>query len=183
MLNPFQKSYSTKEINLFRFLTKIKIFEKLSYKEMSYFLPYLYLRDYNNNEAVFLRGDPSNALYLVKNGKVSLSVDLRGDKFEMLRMVRSGEAFGTNTLIANSHRVCNAIVDSESADLYVIPKVNIFEIFQDNETVRAKMISSLAEIYNQITVNLFKSYKSSAGFFNLAQIFAEISENDHPLTL
>ncbi len=182
MNNPFKKSYTPKEINLFRFLSKVKVFDKLSYKEMAYFLPYLYLREYTNNEAVFLRGDPSNAVYLVKSGKISLNIDIR-DKLELLRLVRSGEAFGTNALVESSHRIFNAIVDSESAELYVIPKVNIFEIFKDHENVKAKMLSSLTEIYDQVTVNLFKSYKSSIGFFNLAQIFAQISENEDPLSL
>jgi CRP/FNR family transcriptional regulator, cyclic AMP receptor protein len=183
MINPFRKSYTAKELNLFRFLSKIKVFEKLTYKEMSYFLPYLYLREYSHDQAVFLRGDPSNALYLVKNGKISLSIDLRGDKFELLRVVKTGEAFGNNTMVEHSQRIFNAIVNSESADLYVIPKVNIFDIFQEHENVKAKMMASLAEVYNQVTVNLFKSYKSSVGFFNLAQVFAEVSENDIPLSL
>jgi CRP/FNR family transcriptional regulator, cyclic AMP receptor protein len=61
--------------------------------------------------------------------------------------------------------------------------VNIFDIFQEHENVKAKMMASLAEVYNQVTVNLFKSYKSSVGFFNLAQVFAEVSENDIPLSL
>lgn len=183
MINPFRKSYSAKEINLFRYLSRIKVFEKLSYKEMSHFLPYLYLREYTHDEAVFLRGDPSNALYLVKNGKISLSIDLRDEMFELLRIVRSGEAFGNNTLVEHSHRIFNAIVESESAELYVIPKVNIFEIFQNHEVIKAKMMSSLAEIYDQVAVNLFKSYQSSSGFFNLAQVFLDYSENDYPLSL
>jgi CRP/FNR family transcriptional regulator, cyclic AMP receptor protein len=183
MINPFRKSYNAKELNLFRFLSRSKVFEKLTYKELSYFLPFLYLREYASEEAVFFRGDPSNAIYLVKNGKVSLSVDIRGDEFELLRIVRSGEAFGNNALVEHSQRIFNAIVSSESAELYVIPKVTILEIFQSHENVKAKMMASLAEIYDQITSNMVKSYKSSVGFFNLSQVFAEVSEHDNPLSL
>ena len=177
MINPFRKSYSPKEISFFRFLTRIKLFEKLTYGEMAHFLPYLFLRTYKSEEAVFFRGDPSNALYLVKNGKVSINVDIKG-RFEQLRMVQPGEAFGSNSLIDHSFRFYNAVVASESAELYVIPKVNIFEIFHEHEKIKAKMMTSMAEIYNQLASNLFKSYKASLGFFSLSQVYVTSAEID-----
>lgn len=170
MINPFKKPYTPEELNIFRFLARIKIFASLSQKEMSYFLPYLYLRKYGSNEAVFFRGDPSAALYLVKNGKATLSLDVR-DKFEFLRIVRPGESFGENALVPGAKRIYNAIVRSEQAEFYVIPKVNILEIFDAHEQVKAKMMSSLAEIYNQMMASLFKAYQSSDGFFSLTQAF------------
>ena len=175
MINPFKKSYAAKELNLFRFLANIRVFEKLTYDEMSHFLPYLYTRDYKNEEVVFFRGDPANALYIIKNGKVTINIDIK-DRFEILKISKTGEAFGDNALLEHSIRIYNAIVDSETAELYVIPKVNIFEIFDEHERIKAKMITSLAEIYNNMTTNLFKSYKSSLGFFNLSQIFLDPSE-------
>lgn len=144
---------------------------------MAHFLPYLFLRTYKNEEAVFFRGDPSNALYLVKNGKVSINVDIK-DRFELLRMVQPGEAFGSNSLIDHSFRFYNAVVASESAELYVIPKVNIFEIFHEHEKIKAKMMTSMAEIYNQLAANLFKSYKASLGFFSLSQVYVTSTEID-----
>jgi CRP/FNR family cyclic AMP-dependent transcriptional regulator len=53
MINPFKKSYTSKELNTFRFLSRISLFERLNYKEMSYFLPYFYLREYKKDEVVF----------------------------------------------------------------------------------------------------------------------------------
>ena len=93
MINPFKKSYTQKELNTFRFLSRIKLFERLNYKEMSYFLPYFYLREYKMDEVVFFRNDPGNALYLVKSGKVSINIDVE-DNFELLNVIKSGGAFG-----------------------------------------------------------------------------------------
>ena len=59
MINPFKKSYTQKELNHFRFLSRIKLFERLNYKEMSLFLPYFYLREYKMDEVVFFRNDPA----------------------------------------------------------------------------------------------------------------------------
>jgi CRP/FNR family transcriptional regulator, cyclic AMP receptor protein len=62
MLNPFRKTYSVKELNIFRFLAKNALFAKLSKREMALFLPYLHVRRYERNEVVFFRNDPSRAL-------------------------------------------------------------------------------------------------------------------------
>ena len=172
MINPFKKSYTSKELNTFRFLSRIKLFERLNYKEMSYFLPYFYLREYKMNEVVFFRNDPANALYLVKSGKISVNIDIE-EEFELLNIIKSGGAFGESALLRDSIRTYTAIIHSERAELFVLPKVNIHEIFDSHLQIRMKMIESLCELYYLYMNNLFKSYKSSLGLFNLSQIFKE----------
>ncbi len=170
MINPFKKSYTSKELNTFRFLSRIKLFERLNYKEMSYFLPYFYLREYKMDEVVFFRDDPGNALYLVKSGKVSINIDVE-DEFELLNIIKSGGAFGEGALLAESNRIYTSIIYSERAELYVLPKVNIHEIFQGHPLIKTKMLESLTELYNDYMVNLFKGYKLSLGLFNLSQVY------------
>lgn len=170
MINPFKKSYTQKELNTFRFLSRIKLFERLNYKEMSYFLPYFYLREYKMEEVVFFRNDPGNALYLVKSGKVSINIDVE-EEFELLSIIKSGGAFGESALLAESNRVYTSIIHSERAELYVLPKVNIHEIFDGHQVIKTKMIESYAELHNDYMVNLFKGYRSSLGLFNLSQVY------------
>ena len=172
MNNPFKKSYSVKELNLFRFFAKNLLFEKLTREEISVFVPYLHLRNYQKNEAIFFRNDPSRALYIVKTGRVSINIDI-ADKFEFLKFAKPCESFGNNALLADTTRVYNAIVDSDYCDLYVIPQVNIMEIFDAHIAIRAKMLTALSEIYNQGTVNLFRAYQSTFGFFDLSQAYMD----------
>ncbi len=157
-------------MNLFRFLSRIKLFERLSYKEMALFLPYFYLREYHMDEVVFFRNDPSNALYMVKSGKVGISIDVN-EEFEQLSTSKAGTAFGANALLHDTTRVHNAIVISERAELYVLPKVNIIEILENHSVLKSKMMESLAEEFEAFQSDLLKSYRSSFGFFNLSQIF------------
>jgi CRP/FNR family transcriptional regulator, cyclic AMP receptor protein len=170
MINPFKKTFTTEELTLFRFLSSVKLFESLSYNEMQQFLPYLYLRTYKADEAVFFRNDPSHALYLIKNGKVTLNIDIY-DRFEELTVLQTSDHFGDNSLLDQTNRIYNAIVISESAEIYVIPQVNILSIFSQNVEIKAKMLEALATLYNSYTNNLFKAYKSSFGFFNLGQAY------------
>ena len=172
MLNPFKKSYSSQEISLFRFMGRIKLFERLGYEEMAEFTPHMYLRTYKSEEAVFFRNDPSNALYIIKNGKVSMNIDVNND-FQTLTTVGSGEAFGDNALLPDTRRIYTSVVSSDNADLYVLPRVNIQEIFDGEPKIKAKVMTSFAEVYNQYTVNIFRAYRSSFGFFDLAQAYEE----------
>jgi CRP/FNR family cyclic AMP-dependent transcriptional regulator len=170
MKNPFQKSYSAEEVSLFNFLSGVRIFEKLTDEEKAYFVPYLYLRSYKQDEVVFFRKDPSHALYVVKRGKISIFHDV-GEEMEVLNQIGSNHSFGNNALISNTNRIYNAIVNSNDADLYVVPHVNIMDIFSANPKIQAKMLSSLTEMYDEYTKQLFASYKSSKGFFSLNLLY------------
>lgn len=172
MINPFKKTYTQDELRTFGFLSRVSLFEELSHREMALFLPHMYLRKYRENEAVFFRGDPSNALYLIKYGKVSVSLDIQ-DKLEQLSVISDGQAFGDNALLDKTNRIYNSLVLSEEAYIYLIPQVNIAEIFEANAEIKAKMLYAFATTYNRYTANLFNAYKSSKGFINLGDSYLD----------
>ncbi|MFO7825776.1 MAG: cyclic nucleotide-binding domain-containing protein [Cyclobacterium sp.] len=169
-LNPFRKKYSESELKQFEFLGKIRYFEDLNFAELSRFLPAIHQRKYERNEVVFFRNDPSQALYILEKGEVTLNIDIRSD-FETIIKVREGYAFGENSMLENSKRIYTAIVNTEEALLWVIPNYAILDIFRNNQKIRAKMMTSLASYYNQTNHQLFTSYRNSYGFFNLGQMF------------
>lgn len=170
MKNPFKKSYSNKELQLFRFLNKIKLFERLTYDELALFTPFMFKRTYMQNEVVFFRNDPSQALYLIKSGSISLNIDMQ-DKFEVLAILNKGQAFGDNALLDNTRRIYTSLAITEKAEIYVIPQVNLLEVFENHSNIKAEVFNSLAELYNSYTTNLFNAYRSSFGFFNLGEAY------------
>jgi len=170
MRNPFSKTYNQEELDMFDFLGVIKFFERLNYKEMSRFSPAMHHRKYLRDEVVFFSKDPSQALYLVKRGQICLTIDIK-ENFESILDINRGEAFGENSLLENAKRTYTAMVVSEEADLVVIPHFAIQEIFDSNPKIKAKMMTSLAEYYNQNNQKLFQSYRESFGFFSLRQMF------------
>ena len=170
MINPFKKTYNIKELNLFRSLSRIKPFEKLNYEEMALFLPHLYLREYKLDEVVFFRNDPSNAFYMVKSGKVSLNIDIN-DNFEVLQVLKAGGYFGHNAFLEQGKRMYSSIIVSEISEIYVMPRVNILEIFDRRSKIKSKVMTSVAELYNEFNQNIFNTYRDSLGFLNLSNAF------------
>ena len=172
MFKIFKKSYTEKDKFLFSFLRKAKLFENLEDEELIYLLPYIYERKYQRDEVVFFTGDPSHAVYIIKTGIVGLNLDLP-DGFEKLMTLRSGGLFGDNAILPETRRTYSSIVETESADLYVIPKVNLEEVMQDHPVIKAKIMSNFAEIYNDYVTKLFKVYRSSVGFFDLNTVYSD----------
>ncbi|RIW18849.1 cyclic nucleotide-binding domain-containing protein [Algoriphagus lacus] len=170
MLNPFSKTYDEDQLRMFDFMQGIKFFERLRQKELAKFLPAMHHRKYIRDEVVFFSKDPSQALYLIKQGKVNLTIDVK-DNFETILEVSRGEAFGENSLLENAKRTYTALIDSDEAELIVIPQFAIQEIFDSNPKIKAKMMTSLAEYYNANNQRLFRSYRESFGFFSLRQMF------------
>jgi CRP-like cAMP-binding protein len=170
ILNPFRKIYTKKELDFFAFFKKVRLFEKLTEKELEEFIPFVHLREYKQNEVVFFRNDPGQALYIIESGEVELNLDLQED-FEPLALAKKYIAIGVNALLPDSERVYNAVARSEECWLYVIPQVNILEIFKYKPTIQAKMMTSLAEIYDENTKNLFNAYRRHIGLFSIGEAY------------
>jgi CRP/FNR family transcriptional regulator, cyclic AMP receptor protein len=174
MENPFTRSYTQDQLDSFEFLTRNRLFSSLNKKEMSEFLPYLHLRMYKQDEVVFFRNDPSQALYLIKEGKVSLELDV-ADRFETIFIIQKNTSFGNSALLKNTKRLYNAFVSSPFCQIYVVPQVNIMSIFEKKPLIKAKMLEALAENYNELFQVLFRSYRNTQGFFELPEVFQDIA--------
>lgn len=182
MYNPFKKTYSQAEKEQINFLKGIRPFSKLADDQLFVFVPYLYPRKYKKDEAVFFHKDPSQAVYIVKSGMVSLSLERNGS-FEELMQAGEQECFGDNAFIHDTHRLYNAIVTSEEADIFVLPQGNVTDIFESYPKIKASVLESLLESYNGYTYSLFKAYKDSYGFFELKQAYndSDYSERNHDI--
>lgn len=170
MFNPFKKKYTKDDQSLFDFLKQIKHFEKLTDEELSLITPYMYERTYKQDEVVFFRGDPSYALYIMKDGNVSLNIDVK-DKFEEFTIIKTGGIFGDNSILKDTKRIYSCIVISKKAEIYVIPQINLHDIMDSHLTIKTKIMTSFAELYDEYTSALFNIYKSSFGFFELGSVY------------
>jgi len=146
------------------------LFEQLNFDQLANFTPFLHVRKYKQNEVVFFRGDPSQALYLLLHGELTLSIDMK-DRFETIGHIGDGKSFGDNALLENTTRVYNAIITSEKAQVYVIPQINIFEIFDHYPKIKAKVLESFLKNQDDYIHRLFTAYKTNFGFFDLGDVY------------
>ncbi len=170
MYNPFKRTYSQQDRELFRFLSKNELFETLEDHELAELLPYLHLRTYEKNEVIFFRNDPSQALYIIREGEVTLNLDIEED-FEELTRIGPAQSFGDNALLEGTYRIYNAVCSADKSKIYVMATTNVLEVFENNDRIKAKVMTAKAQAYNRYTENLFKAYQESFGFFELGRAF------------
>ncbi len=173
-MNLFKRTFTPEQVVIFEFLKSNKLFSKLSEADLDMFLPYMHLRQYKQSEVIFFRNDPAQALYIVKEGKISIEIDVR-DKFEPLSQVGKAGSFGNSALLLYTKRTYNAFVQSPFAQIYVIPQVNIQQIFERKPAIQAKMMEALAENYHDIFQMLLRSYRTTQGFLELTDVFKDMS--------
>ena len=109
---------------------------------------------------------------IIKSGVISLTVDYQND-LEELTKVKGVNSMGESCMLENTNRLLNAIVSSETSEMYVLPQLNILEVFENNFAIKAKMFAALAKIYHQYNYSLFEAYRNSLGFFHLPLVYEQ----------
>ena len=168
--NPFKKNFSKQELSAFEFLSNVSYFSKFTIEEFEDIFPYLHLRTYKQNEVVFFRNDPSQAVYVVKSGKIEINLDVK-DIFEVVETAKSGNIIGEGAFLPKKRRKFNAIVTSDDCEIYVFPQVSIFEIFNKYPAIKTKILEVYADNLEKKMENILRSYRENHGFFELSQAF------------
>jgi CRP-like cAMP-binding protein len=172
----FRKRYTTKEQSLYRFLRSNVLFKNLSSEQLERIVPHLFLRQFKLNEVIFFQKDPSQALYIIKSGRVKLYIDTHHEE-EKLIVLERGFMFGQNSIIEGTRRNYNAIVVSEGAEIYALPRVSLIEVMQKDLALKAAIHSELAAYFSEYISKVFSTYKRNFGFFELNQIYDRLIDD------
>lgn len=167
-VNPFRKAFFREQIRIFNFFARVQLFHGLSYEEIAEFLPYLHVRSYQKNEAIFFRNDPNQALYIIKSGTVELSLDVKDD-FETLAFAQKYVSIGNNALLEGRKRHYNAVAYTENCELYVIPQVNLLEIFERHLSIKPRCLLPWPKSTTAIPLICLKPIRIISAFSTLAK--------------
>ena len=129
-------------------LSKVPAFAELSLRELQEVAQIVHKREYRKDEPVFYQGDPGLGMYIIQNGKVSISIaDPDGEEKE-LALLSEGDFFGEIALLDESPRSATAICRTECL-LIGFFRPDLFEIIEKNTALGGKIVLKLAEIVAQ----------------------------------
>lgn len=168
--NPFERSYTATEMESFTFLNKVKLFNDMGNADLVGLLPYMFNREFKRGEVVFFREDPAAALYLIKKGTVSTSLDIEG-RLDHLTSLKPYGFFGEEAIYPDRKRLYNAIVTSDTAELVVIPHPNLADICKRNRKFKARLFENLAMAQSDFISKLYRAYRQEVGLFELKLAF------------
>jgi CRP/FNR family transcriptional regulator, cyclic AMP receptor protein len=129
---------------------------------------------YRKDDVIFTEGSNGTAAYVVKSGRVEISVKARGKRV-VLTVLREGSVFGEMALILGEHKrtaTATALTDSEIAK---VPKA----VFDQYMSESPKLISiCLVAIARRLQDTTAKASTSPDAFMGAAQILDLFWEHD-----
>ncbi len=97
-----------------RFLEESSVFSGLPAYHYEPLLELFHENRYRSGERIFTEGDPSSALYLIKQGEVEIFQNRSGGPDEVLKTIVEGETFGELALCLESRRTASAQATTET---------------------------------------------------------------------
>jgi CRP/FNR family cyclic AMP-dependent transcriptional regulator len=112
------------------FLRQIGLFDGLSDRDLRELESVVRERSFRKNEVIFHAQEPGNALFVIKRGRVKISMDDRSGKEIILRILETGDFFGEMSLLdgeprsatVSSLEPCQALILSRDQFLQFIPR-------------------------------------------------------------
>lgn len=129
-------------------LSKVPAFADLSIRELREIAQIVHKREYRSEEPVFSQGDPGLGMYIIQEGKVSITIADRDGVEKELAVLSAGDFFGEIALLDESPRSASAVCLTDCL-LIGFFRPDLFEIIEKNSRLGIKIVLKLAEIVAQ----------------------------------
>jgi CRP/FNR family transcriptional regulator, cyclic AMP receptor protein len=96
------------------------------------------------NTLVLSEGDDTSAMYLIKEGKVKITLTNDEGKEWILNTLQQGDNFGELSLLDDNHRSAN-VTALEQCVLIVLPKNDFFHLLKHNSNISMAVIKYLCQ--------------------------------------
>ena len=122
-------------------LAKVPLFAGLNRRQLGKLLVKLFEKEYHAGETIFREGDPGKALFIVLDGKVSITRTADGvDK--PLAILTPGTYFGELALIDDQPRFAGARADEDSV-LLILYKSHFDDLIDGHKALAIEVMGNL----------------------------------------
>lgn len=109
------------------FLQSVQLFSNLGQAEIEQIRPYLSPREFRRGEVTFLKGDPCQALYIIRSGQIKLSEMSESGREQALFILTPGDFFDVVSIFDGGPYLTTATALSDVL-LYAIRKQDVLTI-------------------------------------------------------
>ena len=158
---------------LVAFLTATGLFEGISEEETQKVARLCSERAYPKGATIYSEGDPSDALYILKEGLVKIISFSEKGAETILHILKPDEIFGA-LLLAEETRPFTAVA-LDDAVVTIIPRERLLELLALIPTVALNLIKLLSQRLKKVGKEL-SEFSHSWSYNRLAKVLLELSE-------
>lgn len=125
-------------------LQQFSLFRSTPAADLQALADMLQVRGYGPGELVFQRGDPGDAMYLIRTGQVRIFIHDEQENDVTFRFYGAGQVIGEFALIDDQPRSASADA-YDLAQLLILNKQNYHQLLRDHPMIGIEMMRSLAE--------------------------------------
>ncbi len=104
-----------------------------------------FLQTYRKSEIIFEQGSPGSEMFLIRKGKIRLSVKQGELKEVVLAILNPGDFFGEMALLDDSPRSATASSLEDDAELFVLDRVKFLFIVRQQPEFALSLMHALCQ--------------------------------------
>jgi len=124
-------------------LSEIELFSELTEGELQEVAAYAQIRKVPTDTTIFCEGDPSDAAFVVVNGRVKVVTTSSDGKEFILTLLGAGQVFGEMGLLEAAPRSA-AVITVTEVDLMVIKREDFDHLIESSPTISRKLMAILS---------------------------------------
>lgn len=156
------------------FLRQVSLFSDLSDKDLRELEAVVRERSFRKNEVIFHAQEPGNALFVIKRGRVKISMDDKSGREIILRIFAAGDFFGEMSLLDGEPR--SATVSAlEPCQALILFREPFVEFVARRPEVVMKMLTALSRRLRKADEKISRLAFSDA-YEKVASVLMEIIE-------
>lgn len=140
-------------------LAESPLFKGLKEQEFDYLADFFQVREIDSGKTVFVENMPGEALYLIRSGKVKVSMMQQEADEQNLITLHAGDVFGELALIDGSLRVTSARV-AEAVQLYSLSRKNFLKLAAEKPRLGIQLTLNIAKILSLRLRQAKKDYRA-----------------------
>ena len=140
-------------------LAESPLFKGLKEQEFDYLADFFQVREMDTGKTVFVENMPGEALYLIRSGKVKVSMMQHEADEQNLITLHAGDVFGELALIDGSLRVTSARV-AETVQLYSLSRKNFLKLATEKPRLGIQLTLNIAKILSLRLRQAKKDYRA-----------------------
>ena len=125
------------------FLRNVSLFESLDQQELEALSEVTFTRTFSKDNVIILAEEEGDTLFILKKGKVKVSIVSEGGREVILSLLGPGSVFGELSLLDGKPRSAN-VVATEETDLLMLRRADFLQLIYKTPQIATALLAELA---------------------------------------